>query len=125
MSIVSQKYDICFGNPSCNTPQEHRGKSVLLPSLYTNCTRELSYQCFNKSVKCPRGSYCQDTLHSYECVCEGKGVGFSTSLNSCIDYEKLIQTTKPLCGEYVLDTNGHSNCILSTNSSSTTCNGSR
>ncbi|KAI6653439.1 Protein slit isoform X3 [Oopsacas minuta] len=92
MSIVSQKYYIDFHNPSCNTPPEHKGKSVLLPSLYTNCTRELSYQCFSKSVKCPRGSYCQDTLHSYECVCEGKGVVFSRSLNSCIDYEKLIQT---------------------------------
>ncbi|KAI6653437.1 hypothetical protein LOD99_3656 [Oopsacas minuta] len=99
MSIVSQKYDIYFQNPSCNTPPEHKGKSVLLPSLYTTCTREQSYQCFNKSVKCPRG----------------KGVVFSTSLNSCIDYEKLIQTTKPLCGDYVLDTNGHSNCNPSTN----------
>ncbi|KAI6653395.1 Immunoglobulin superfamily containing leucine-rich repeat protein 2-like [Oopsacas minuta] len=115
MSIVSHKYDIDFEDPSCNTPPEHKGKSVLLPSLYTNCTRELSYQCFNKSVKCPRGSYCQDTLHSYECVCEGEGVVFSTSLNSCIDYEKLIQTTKSLCGEYVLDSNGHSNCTPSTN----------
>ena len=114
MSVVSN-YGISFthfNNPTCTTPPEHRGRSALDPSIYTNCNRELSYQCFNTSTSCPRGSYCQDTLQGYECVCEGEGVVFSITLNACIDYDELIRITQNSCVDFQLDNTGHASMTI-------------
>ena len=89
---VSQEYDIQFNHPRCATPPQHEDVSALNLSLYTNCVEELSYQCFNITISCPVGSYCQDTRDSYKCVCEGEGVGFSRTLNQCVDYESMIES---------------------------------
>ena len=89
---VSQEYGIQFQDPLCATPPQHEGISALNSSLYTNCSEELSYQCFNRTISCPAGSYCQDTRDSYKCVCEGEGVGFSRTLNQCVDYEAMIES---------------------------------
>ena len=64
------KVSITLYNSRCATPPQHSGKEATDASIYVNCTQELSYQCFNRSVRCPTGSYCQDTLYSYTCVCE-------------------------------------------------------
>ena len=91
---VTQEYGIQFYNtvytPLCATPPQHEGISALDSTLYTNCTEEQSYHCFNRTISCPEGSYCQDTRDSYKCVCEGNGVGFSMTLNQCVDYESMI-----------------------------------
>ena len=89
---VSQKYGIQFQDPLCATPPQHEGKSALNSSLYTNCSGEQSYQCFDRTISCPVDSYCQDTRDSYKCVCEGEGVGFSRTLNQCVDYESMIES---------------------------------
>ena len=87
---VTQEYGIQIYYPRCATPPQHEGISALDSSLYTNCTEEQSYHCFNRTISCPEGSYCQDTRDSYKCVCEGDGVGFSRTLNQCVDYEAVI-----------------------------------
>ena len=90
MFNVSQEYGIRFNYPLCATPPQHEGISALNSSLYTNCNEEQSYQCFNRTISCPVGSYCQDTRDSYKCVCEGEGIGFSRTFNQCVDYEASI-----------------------------------
>ena len=90
MYNLTQEYDIYIKKPRCATPPQHEGISALNSSLYTNCSEELSYQCFNRTISCPVGSYCQDTRDSYKCVCEGEGIGFSRTFNQCVDYEASI-----------------------------------
>ena len=97
---VSQEYDIQISDPICATPPQHEGISTLNSSLYTNCVEELSYQCFNITISCPAGSYCQDTRDSYKCVCEGEGIGFSRTLNQCVDYESVI-ASESCCRRFV------------------------
>ena len=87
---VSQEYGIQLQDPRCATPPQHEGISALNSSLYTNCSEEQSYQCFDRTISCPVGSYCQDTRDSYKCVCEGEGIAFSRTLNQCVDYEAVI-----------------------------------
>ena len=108
MSVVSQEYGIYFYSPICQTPTEYRGRVPTDPVLYTNCTRDLSYDCFNRSVECPKGSFCEDTIDSHLCVCEGEGVAFSSSLNRCVNYEKLILASQ---GQFLTDTNGHATFV--------------
>ena len=90
MYKVTQEYGIRIYDTLCATPPQHEGISALNSSLYTNCDEELSYQCFDRTISCPVGSYCQDTRDSYKCVCEGEGVAFSRTLNQCVDYEAVI-----------------------------------
>ena len=97
MSIVRQNYGKTLSFASCTTPAEHSGKPAVDPSIYISCTRELSYHCFDKSINCPRGSYCHDTQQGYECVCEGERVVFSHTLNACIAFEELEQTSVDNC----------------------------
>ena len=68
MYNVRQEYGIYFSNPTCATPPEHRGERVQSSSLYTDCTTDQSYQCYNRTVTCPVGSFCQSTADSYSCV---------------------------------------------------------
>ena len=104
LSVVKQEYGIYLYSPNCHTPTEYRGRLATDPALYTNCTRDLSYYCFNRSVECPRGSFCEDTIDSHLCACEGEGVAFSISLNRCVNYEKLILASQ---GQFITDINGH------------------
>ena len=76
-------------NSRCSTPPQHSNKYTTDPSIYVNCTQELSYQCFNRSNSCPTGSYCQDTLDRYTCVCEEEKHLFVTPLKKCVSYDKL------------------------------------
>ena len=87
MSIVN----LNIYNSLCSTPPQHSGKRATYPSIYVNCTQELSYQCFDRSNSCPTGSYCQDTFNSYTCVCEEENYLFITPLNMCISYDQLTQ----------------------------------
>ena len=66
--------------PRCATPPQHSGKPATDPSIYANCLQELSYQCFDRSNSCPTGSYCQDTLDSYTCVCEEENCSLKMSV---------------------------------------------
>ena len=76
-------------NSRCSTPPQHSGKPATDPSIYVNCTQELSYQCFNRSNSCPTGSYCQDTLDSYTCVCEEENYYFIKPLNKCVNSNSI------------------------------------
>ena len=86
MSIVDLKiiYSLCA------TPLQHSSKPATDPSIYVNCTQELSYQCFNRSNSCPTGSYCQDTFDSYTCVCEEEHFYFVKYLNKCVRHESCM-----------------------------------
>ena len=106
---VGQEHGINIYNPRCSTPVQHNGTSALDSSLYTDYTEDLSYDCFNKTISCPVGSYCQDTRDSYKCVCEGEGVGFSRTLNQCVDYESLIVNS--CCERFLSNSQGHAVCI--------------
>ena len=68
MYKVRQEYIIYFYNPICATPLEHRGEYAYSSSPYTNCSTDLSYQCYNRAVTCPVGSYCHSTTDSYNCI---------------------------------------------------------
>ena len=68
MYKVMQEYGIYFYNPICATPLEHRGEYAYSSSLYTSCSTDLSYQCYNRAVTCPVGSYCHSTTDSYNCI---------------------------------------------------------
>ena len=85
MSIVN----LDISNSRCATPPQHSGKPATDSSIYVNCAQELSYQCFNRSNSCPTGSYCQDTLDSYTCVCEEENYLFITPFNKCVSYGRL------------------------------------
>ena len=108
LSVVKQEYGIYLYSPSCYTPTEYRGRVATDPALYTNCTRDLSHDCFNRSVECPRGSFCEDTIDSHLCACEGEGVAFSSSLNRCVNYEELILASQ---GQFITDTKGHATFV--------------
>ena len=110
MSVVRWEHGITISSPSCDTPTQYRWRQATYPtdrSLYTRCTRDLSYDCFNRSVVCPMGSFCEDTIDSHLCTCDGEGVAFSRSLNSCVNYEKLIASQ----GQFITDTNGHATFV--------------
>ena len=83
------KVSITLYNSRCATPPQHSGKEATDASIYVDCTQELSYQCFNRSVRCPTGSYCQDTLDSYTCVCEEENSYFVKPRNQCVNSEQL------------------------------------
>ena len=83
------KVRINFLSSRCATPPQHSGKRATDPSIYVNCTQKLSYQCFNRSNSCPTGSYCQDTLDSYTCVCERRNYYFVKHLNKCVSPNKI------------------------------------
>ena len=118
MSVVKQEYGTYLYSPRCQTPTEYRGRVATDPVLYTNCTRDLSYDCFSRSVECPRGSFCEDTIDSHQCVCEGEGVAFSSSLNRCVNYEKLILASQ---GQFLTDTNGHATFVPHTSPTCPLC----
>ena len=68
MYEVRQEYGINVDDPTCATPLEHRGEYAYSSSPYTNCSTDLSYQCYNRVVTCPVGSYCHSTTNSYNCI---------------------------------------------------------
>ena len=84
------KAGLSIHNPRCATPPQHSGKPATDPSIYVDCTQELSYQCFDRSNSCPTGSYCHDTIGSYTCVCEEENHYFVKPLNKCIGLDKLM-----------------------------------
>ena len=86
---VHQSFNLYLSRAVCVSPSEHRDKLATDPSIYTECIQDLSYQCFNRSVSCPTGSYCQDTLDTYTCVCEQEGYTFIRNLNKCVSSEDI------------------------------------
>ena len=86
---VHHSFNLYLFNAVCVSPSEHRDKLATDPSIYTECIQDLSYQCFNRSVSCPTGSYCQDTLDTYTCVCEQEGYSFIRNLNKCVSREDI------------------------------------
>ena len=74
---------------SCASPSELINKLATDLSIYRNCTLDLSYQCFNRSISCPSGTSCQDTLDTYLCVCQQEGDLFVRSLNRCVSSEEI------------------------------------
>ena len=82
-------FNLRLSRAVCVSPLEHRSKLATDPSIYTECIQDLSYQCFNRSVSCPTGSYCQDTLDTYTCVCEQEGYTFIRNLNKCVSSEDI------------------------------------
>ena len=89
ISKVHHSFNLYLSSAVCVSPSEHRDKLATDPSIYTECIQDLSYQCFNRSVSCPTGSYCQDTLDTYTCVCEQEGYTFIRSLNKCVSSEDI------------------------------------
>ena len=86
---VHHSFNLRLSSAYCVSPPEHRDKLATDPSIYTECIQDLSYQCFNRSVSCPTGSYCQDTLDTYTCVCEQEGYTFIRNLNKCVSSEDI------------------------------------
>ena len=104
---VHHSFSLYLSNALCVSPSEHRNKLATDPSIYTECIQDLSYQCFNRSVSCPAGSYCQDTLDTYTCVCEQEGYTFIRNLNKCVSsgdinngLQKLNTNTCATCANY-------------------------
>ena len=98
LNFVSVYY--LYMRPRCAAPPQHSGKQPTDPSIYVNCIQELSYQCFNRSNSCPTGSYCQDTLDNYTCVCEEENHLFFKI--ECVNIDRLTttppqHTTIPQC----------------------------
>ena len=89
ISKVHHSFNLYLSSAVCVSPSEHRDKLATDPSIYTECIQDLSYQCFNRSVSCPTGSYCQDTLDTYTCVCEQEGYTFIRNLNKCVSSEDI------------------------------------
>ena len=89
ISKVHHSFNPRLSNAYCLSPSEHRDKLATDPSIYTECIQDLSYQCFNRFVSCPTGSYCQDTLDTYTCVCEQEGYTFIRNLNKCVSSEDI------------------------------------
>ena len=83
------KAGLTIYNAHCSTPSRYSGKQATESYIYTDCTQELSYKCFNHHTSCPAGSYCQDTLNSYTCVCERANYHFVKPLNKCVSHDKL------------------------------------
>ena len=82
-------YNFSLYDASCASPSEHINKSATDLSIYRDCTRDLSYHCFNRSISCPSGTCCQDTLDTYLCVCQQVGDLFVRSLNRCVSSEEI------------------------------------
>ena len=89
---------LAMRNARCSSPSEHNSKLASDLSIYKECTRDLSYQCFNRSISCPSGTSCRDTLDTYICVCQQVGDLFDRSLNKCVSSEKLSSGLPKLNG---------------------------
>ena len=96
MPRVHHNFGLYLSLTKCATPPEHIHKQAIDPSLYTDCIQELSYQCFNSSTSCPTGSYCQDTLDTYTCVCEQEEYQFVRSVNTCVSSEEIRNSLQRL-----------------------------
>ena len=114
MPKVHHSFNLRLSNAVCVSPSEHRDKLATDPSIYTECIQDLSYQCFNRSVSCPTGSYCQDTLDTYTCVCEQEGYAFIRNLNKCVSSEDINN------GLQKLNTNTCATCPASATCPTTT-----
>ena len=84
LSRVYHNFGLTIGYAKCASPSEHNSKAATDLSIYRDCTQDLSYQCFNRSISCPSGTTCQDTLDTYLCVCQQEGDMFVRSLNRCV-----------------------------------------
>ena len=95
LSRVHHNFGLTSFNAICASPSEHINKAATDLSIYRDCTQDLSYQCFNRSIRCPSGTSCQDTLDTYLCVCQQEGDLFDRSLNRCVSSEELSSATTP------------------------------
>ena len=90
LSRVQHNFGLVSIRAVCASPSEHINKAATNLSTYNyNCTQDLSYQCFNRSISCPSGTSCQDTLDTYLCVCQQEGDLFVRSLNRCVSSEEI------------------------------------
>ena len=66
LSRVHHNFSIFISSHAiCASPSEHINKPATDLSIYRDCTQDLSYQCFNRSISYPSGSSCRDTLDTY------------------------------------------------------------
>ena len=98
LSRVQHNFSLTLDNARCSSPSEHINKLATDLSIYRECTRDLSYQCFNRSISCPSGTSCQDTLDTYSCVCQQEGDLFVRSLNKCVSSEEMSSALLRLGG---------------------------
>ena len=84
LSRVHHNFSLVSIRAVCASPLEHINKPATDVSIYRDCTQDLSNQCFNRSISCPSGTSCQDTLDTYSCVCQQEGDLFVRSLNRCV-----------------------------------------
>ena len=103
LSRVHHNFGLTIDSVRCASPSEHINKAATDLSIYRDCTQDLSYQCFNRSISCPSGTSCQDTLDTYLCVCQQEGDLFVRSLNRCVSSEEIssdplrLGATTPTC----------------------------
>ena len=90
LSRVHHNFSLTIDNARCASPSEHINKRATDLPIYRDCTQDLSYQCFNRSISCPSGTSCQDTLDTYSCVCQQEGDMFVRSLNRCVSRISII-----------------------------------
>ena len=98
LSRVHHNFDLYIDYARCASPSQHIRKRATDLSIYRYCTQDLSYQCFNRSISCPSGTSCQDTLDTYLCVCQQEGDLFDRSLNRCVSREEISSARPKLDG---------------------------
>ena len=96
VSRVHNNFSLSLSSAMCASPSEYSGRAATDPSLYAECQQELSYQCFNRSTSCSSGSFCQDTLDTYTCVCQQESHLFVRSLNRCVSSEDITNGLQSL-----------------------------
>ena len=97
-SRVHHNFDLYIDYARCASPSQHIKSRATDLSIYRYCTQDLSYQCFNRSISCPSGTSCQDTLDTYLCVCQQEGDMFDRSLNRCVSREEISSARPKLDG---------------------------
>ena len=105
-SVVSQ-YSLSIQSAYCLEPSKVYRTSITSTSLYTNCTVDRSYDCFNKSVSCPIEFVCRDTGTSHACTCAD---GYSLPHTGvCVD-ENECELGQASCAQHCNNTIGSFEC---------------
>ena len=105
-SVVAQ-YGIQFISATCLEPSKAYNSLITNEKLYTNCTIDRSYNCFNKSNTCPTDFVCKDLVTRTACTCTDGFVLLSSG--KCVD-EDECDPANTYCEQYCNNTVGSYEC---------------
>ena len=104
-SVVAQ-YGLQFISATCLEPSKAYRSSITKENLYTNCTSDHTFNCFNRSNSCPSDFMCKDLGTSIACICADGFILLPSG--KCVDEDECDKNTN--CEHYCNNTIGSFEC---------------